>query len=1339
MAPNPAIQIKYNPVTTELPPSIQENYPGADSMPGRGFWPQPSEHTSTTPTAQVPKGLIVGDFIFMLESAEFEGDSVAPHGYAVARVSTGMLDTTTFYPKPNGLVKVAAFDGRFLYMGGSFTAVDGVTQIDSRVIGGLCRFDFQDGGRLDTSWNPQPFHAILAAVDTLEVNPDKTTIYIAGNFTSLRAATRNFIGEADITAGGTGTISSWDANPSAEPTSVKYDSANTRVYLSGTFASIQGNSAHKRLVRMSTSGSGAVDATWLPDPNAACRVVFLDGARIFVGGEFTSIGETPATRNKAAEIDDAGEVTSWNPNVSIGGSDTVFAIEKTTDTTKLVSGSFKEFMLIAGLFTTVGGSGRESIAAVDTATGTLDPWDPDPGPPSGSSLQIFQMIARDRTVYVFGNYEGIANVGSTRKDIAAVPFPLFQDDNSKFFAKTGDDAAAGTRAAPFLTAGKALTSLGGGNVYAVGLDDGIYRENIDGTIPVDLGLWSEPGKTPTLTGEPGATTGTFGARPVGRTKFSTGAFPSTFVFLSKAGNDGTGTRGDQSKPFLSFTNAKTNMLDGDTMQIEDSGLYDTGAQTFGFATAITIQAAAGQTPTLRFQDSFPGGGIHFNGNNGVGQSLDIYGVIFQTGPDQEFPTVKTIRSEGPLNLFDCTFREGADTILALDAGAIANCLFSNVPGLAIEIQDTATVRNCSFLNCGGLSGGTKDATIYCTKDADDIIINQCTFENPGIGTATGSPWDAILIEKDNTSPDPATDLVSFCDFFYTDLSETKDVRGVHIDRLATSPTAGVSTRVSDCQFADLGRQAVYFNTAFNGDWSLGGDRCVAYRCQKLATAGEGIYQFEKPNLFTIKSYVAVESGTQGFQINKGDATPTGSRFDNCVAVNSAGAGFRVEANSIAPQLSTFQGCIEFGSTGNGFEITNDTQVGKEIVIYSSFQRPVVFGTSVLILTATFQNVDPGFINTGSGSENLAVFADSLTIFNGDPISSKNMGFFGAVLTLSNGGERVSGFIIDSALNKDNGINVDEGITNQGVVENCTFKRLGGYGVLLASNYKLENCLFQNQGTGVLMTGDAPEITRCVGDGCGSAFILAGGANLIIKNNTAYLCDFGQFDRVGAFFAELKNNIYFANGSADYEGNADITNSVVGTLEALATVTSGSRFDPLFRDTGTRDLRIQVTEDGFVFNSPAKDLGDNGKDAGAFEITRGTTVKVWTLVDFEKDLGGGKIYRNPTFLTRKVAPLKLREGETHGGVTYSDASSFKRERVLTWAADTDMPPEQVVDLEAIYSTGDGEVEISLDGGTLFIPSRIIRSAGFEFTELDEATYSDSSLPTPVRELVLRDSD
>ncbi len=1333
MATKKGIQVKFNPVATFLPPPLQCNDPGANTS-NRGNFPDTDSGTGGSIAVQCT---IISGFLFVSSMTEVDGVDLIPFGrYAVFQISTGKLDTTTFAPKfesPSGAVaRVFVFDGRHIYIGGRFNKVDGLTQINGKNIGGLARFDMEAGGALDDTWNPEPDEPFgVPDISSMELNPDKKTLMIAGNIDDIGGLTRNRIGEVSTVDD---SVTAWDPNCVGGVEDIAYDAATKLVYLAGGWSVIFGASLSPGLIRATTAGAGAQDLTWQPDPTGPIplivRTIFLDGARTFVGGHFDTIGNTPVTRNQAAEIDNVGEATVWDPNVTLTGSgDEVFWLEKIQDTTLARNGKFKEYILIAGRYDDVGGTARKSISAVNIDDSTdVASWDPNPG---GAAPQILGTAVKGRTVYLSGTYTVIGP--SPNVAISGIPFPFIDDTNAKFFSKAGDDTAAGTRADPLLTISKTVSVLAGAFDYGVCLDSGIYEERLQGAdaIPVDRTLMSEFGNAPTIQLRIGAADGTFGARVLGRTKFSTGAFPSTFVFVSKAGNDGTGTRGDQSLPFLTIPAAIAAGLDADTLQIEDDGTYVGKFVVSGFTT-FTIQAAAGRTPMLFYNDPFPGGGIHLD-SQGAGQTLDIYGLSFQTAPDKEVPDVRTILAAGPLNVFDCTFNKGAEIVKALKDVVVTNCLFSENTRRSIEVTLKGTITNSYFLNCGGTDSAPTTATVQSPTTGSDLSMDHCTFENPGF--YRGELWNTILIQRAVASP-AGTDLIEFCDFF-NNTNKTLPTRGVQVQRVSSSPAA-VTTRIEDCRFEDLGRQALFFNTAFNGGWLIRARRCLATRCASQATADEGTYHFIKPNLFLIEDLVTIASGLHGFWVDKSDLTPTGTTFFNCTAMSSGGDGFREDFNGFSSNTTRYQACIEGGSVGNGFNHVDPVITFTNEIVYCNFERPLVSGVATPRLHGTIQDSDPKFISTVPNGENTSLFADSPAIFSGSPNLSENMGSLMPIIRMDNAGSSIEGFIIKGPRNFYNGINVDFRLVRAGGISFCTFQDLGTYAVRIGSAFDVRNCRFENKGIGIQVGESDSIIERSVGFACSSAFLVAAGNHLMVRNNTTYLCDFGQFDRLGASFDELKNNVYSGNSQLDYSGDAVMSNSVVVNLGGSATVVNGSRLNPLFRDTETPDLRLQTKDSGFFFDSPAFGLGDDGNDAGAFLILHGVAGKKFTLVDFEKVVSATKIYRNPTFYTRKSTALKIREGETHGGITYSEASSFKREHVLTWQDNTDMPPEQVVDLEAIFTTGEGECQISFDGGVTFQPVRVIRSGGFQFSEIADATYSDDSLPTPVPELVFRES-
>lgn len=1340
MATRPAIQVRYNPQSVITPPVFQANSPGANVVAAfRGRFPQ--IESIVTAGGSVNAFATMGDWLFVGGNFESVAGNTVLCLVAV-KLSTGQFDPS-FQPKigtspaaADRITSMVSDGSRYLYIAGNFTEVDGVTTANGQNINGVVRFDMANGGAMDTGWNPEPAGASIFTTSALEVNPDKGTLYIAGSgLTGLRGTTRNEVGE--VNAGDDGTVTSWNPNPNLDVRAVVYDSSIEKVYLGGSFTTIQGGGA-VRLVRMTTSAAGSVDATWLPAPDNEAQSILLDGANVYTTGKFLNIGATPVARSRGARIDNFGEALAWNPNITGGGTGDTVTLSRLTDKTRKVGGVFLDHIIFGGDFTTVGGTGRRGIAAVDAVTGVLNVWD---AATVGGTGVLRTTLVKGQTIYFGGNFT--ATVIDSNDNEAAIPFPIFNDANSKYFKNAGDDTGAGTRGDPFETIEKARTSLGGAFIYAVCLDSGEYNEQINWSTP-DASLIADDGQTPTIKLKLGAVLRPFGARPNGRTKFSAGAFPGTFYFVSKAGNDGTGTRGDATLPFLTIQAALSDgaRLAGDTARIVDSGTYieDLNIGVLD----VTIEAADGETPTLQNVLS-ASGDIHIQ-SGGAATTLDLYGLTFVDTPDEVTNNNNMVKIDGNLTLHDCSIRGGSNGLEVTSAAStlfVRDCLIAYGNRTQMRGTGTVDVENCYFLNNGGGSlGGSQGIVITPTSLNSKVLY--CTFENHGYFGVTITR--GIFIFKDASAP--SSDEIGWCHFFTTEAGVLSGEAIVSGYTNTDSPNNTVD--IHDCQVEDNGGPAVHvFNAlVINSATNITTVRnCVALRCMLGGGSHpsfEAAFEVDDNSYVQFENCVSMDSGKHGFDLkqNGGGSGVGAATLTNCTSVGSAQDGYSLRAPSVSPTIqNVWTGCIE-ASSGNK-SINEDTNQGLlgQIITFSCFQTAATLSAGLNDdIIATHLDTDPRFISTVPESENLALAANSVCVLAGNNIGTANMGFKEATFRVSAGDVVVEGFIFDGLANSYDGVAVDSGLDASGSIQHCTFRNLGGVGLRLNSGYFSEENLFENDGIGVLATGTASTIKRNVGQGCGSTFLVLSGIKMTVQNNTGYLCDFGQFDRLGASFETLKNNLYSDNGQTDYQGDSPQPNSAIGTLAGGATVVSGTRLNPLFRDTEIPDLRLQTIEAGFTFDSPAKGIGDDGGDAGAFDVEYGTLVKVFTLVDFETNLGGSppKVYRNPTYLVRKSLALKLSEGDTHGGVTYSEASAFKREHVLTWADDTDMPSEQVDDLEAIYTTGDGECELSLDGGSTFIPVRVIRSAEFSFTEIADATYSNDSLPTPVSELVLRDS-
>lgn len=316
-----------------------------------------------------------------------------------------------------------AFDGGFVYVGGSYSATQ-----SSVTIGSLARFDAATGS-MDTAWSPAILGNTTTGISTGS-NPGGplvyamevagTSLYFGGKFTSVGGQSRSRLAAvstvnaspttwAPIAASG-GVYNS-NNNVELQDSVSSLDVAGGTVYVSGGFFSINGVARNR---------VGAVDATtgaltsW--DPHACdgsngvashVRTVSSIGTKVFVGGNFDCMGGLK--RYHAAAVGANGILTDWNPEVNapvqemssdgtniymvgrftkVNDNIRQYAAAVKTDETVtswdpqlsvgLCGGGEKQSVLqtsgyvyVGGCFTTVGGVSRTGLAATDRNTGAL--------------------------------------------------------------------------------------------------------------------------------------------------------------------------------------------------------------------------------------------------------------------------------------------------------------------------------------------------------------------------------------------------------------------------------------------------------------------------------------------------------------------------------------------------------------------------------------------------------------------------------------------------------------------------------------------------------------------------------------------------------------------------------------------------------------------------------------------------------------------------------------------------------------------------------------------------------------------------------------------------------
>ena len=187
-------------------------------------------------------------------------------------------------------------------------------------------------------------------------------LIVTGGFQHIAGEPRNGLAALDLA---TGALMPWDPAPDGPVTALA--AADGVVYIGGAFTNL-GPTPRAGLGAVDLA-TGAVTA-WAPPAiegrDARIRSLAVDEARVLVGGEFTSIGGL--RRTSVGAFDRAsGRVTPFAPELR----DTV---GPRVDSVVVV----RDAVYIDGRFETVNGFARRDVAAVETATGRVLPWNPWP-------------------------------------------------------------------------------------------------------------------------------------------------------------------------------------------------------------------------------------------------------------------------------------------------------------------------------------------------------------------------------------------------------------------------------------------------------------------------------------------------------------------------------------------------------------------------------------------------------------------------------------------------------------------------------------------------------------------------------------------------------------------------------------------------------------------------------------------------------------------------------------------------------------------------------------------------------------------------------------------------
>lgn len=276
--------------------------------------------------------------------------------------------------------------GDILYVGGNFSSVNGAAKRYAAAI------DLTTNTL--TSWNPDPGGYVY------DIKAMGSVVYVGGSFSAIGGQTRSKIAAIDAV---TGLATSWNANVttgSGYIFTIEADASN--VYFGGSFSNVASSVPSRRNFAAVNTTTGAV-TTLNPRPDDDVTVLLLDGATLYMAGDFTQVAGINKPILAAIDVT-TGSLTAFSTtlNSDLYSNNYVYAFA--VDGQKL---------FIAGDFLTINGVERARLAVVDKTTGELEPMED-----RAIGGYVLTVSVSGGKVLTAGGYSGISGITNSLGCIA---------------------------------------------------------------------------------------------------------------------------------------------------------------------------------------------------------------------------------------------------------------------------------------------------------------------------------------------------------------------------------------------------------------------------------------------------------------------------------------------------------------------------------------------------------------------------------------------------------------------------------------------------------------------------------------------------------------------------------------------------------------------------------------------------------------------------------------------------------------------------------------------------------------------------------------------------------